>query len=60
MEQKKIAHIHEKHPWFWMVKEIILEQPSLVPTGIGNYESGFDLSQAQKRVTRKKSISSSK
>lgn len=42
MEQKK-AHIREKHPWFWTLKGIFLERPNLVPTGIGNNESGYDL-----------------
>jgi hypothetical protein len=37
------AHIHEKHPWFWTLKEIISKQPNLVPTGIGNNDTGYDL-----------------
>lgn len=45
----KIARIREKHPWFWTLKEIISERPNLVPAGIGNNESGYDLNVLQRR-----------
>jgi len=43
----KTACICEKHPWFWTLKEIISERPNLVPAGIGNNESGYDLNILQ-------------
>lgn len=42
-EKKLPARIREKHPWFWTLKEIISERPNLVPTGIGNNDTGYDL-----------------
>ncbi|KAF8815097.1 hypothetical protein BYT27DRAFT_7216816 [Phlegmacium glaucopus] len=38
------AAIKEKCPWFFKLKAIIDERPSVVPVGVGNNNSGYDVS----------------
>jgi len=42
-EHKCTAVIQEKCPWFFHLKAIIDEHPSLVPAGTGNNSYGYDL-----------------
>lgn len=51
------ARIRDKHPWFWMLKGIISERPNLVPAGIGNNESGFDISLLQTKDLTPEAVS---
>lgn len=37
----------EKTPWFWTVKSFIAKRPNLVPTGVGNNSTGYDVSILQ-------------
>ncbi|KIL54973.1 hypothetical protein M378DRAFT_18368 [Amanita muscaria Koide BX008] len=38
------AKVKEKCPWYWNLKAIISDRPSIVPTGLGNNSSGYDVS----------------
>jgi hypothetical protein len=40
--------VKEKTPWFWTVKGFISKRPNLVPTGVGNNSTGYDVSILQK------------
>jgi hypothetical protein len=36
--------VKEKCPWYWNLKAIISDRPSVVPTGLGNNSSRYDVS----------------
>lgn len=38
-----VAHIKERHPWFWTIKGIISKHPNMVATGLGNNTTGYNL-----------------
>ncbi|KAF8958631.1 hypothetical protein BDZ97DRAFT_1761996 [Flammula alnicola] len=42
------SRIQEKHPWFWELKSLISERPNMVPVGIGNNSTGYNVSLLQK------------
>lgn len=44
MSTPVIAQIKQVCPWYWRMLEMISDHPNLVPAGIGNNTSGYDMS----------------
>lgn len=43
-----LAHVKEKHPWFWVFKSFISSRPNVVETGVGNNSTGYNVSILQR------------
>jgi hypothetical protein len=43
--------VKEKTPWFWIVKGFIAKCPNLIPTGVRNNTTGYDVSILQRGTT---------